>query len=323
MFNHLTRQLLIGCLLLLAKSTMAENARLPIKLIDKLILIEGTIDGKQGYFVLDLGVSDLVLNSHYYKGIKNKAADAFGVNGSLTSLETKWIGAQFGPLIWKRHLAHVLSLRHLEESKGVKILGLVGGRFFKKCQLLIDLHRMEVEVQRSDGRLSLSTLGKYYMEPEAILPFKYKGGMPWVEVRIASVAYKFGLDTASEYSLMHEKWLPSVEAILFNRRRVISRGISATQKTVTSGKLGSIEVGGLSCYPMSTLFTDMGTINRNLAGANLDGLLGFDFLRQFKVVINYDQKEILIWRHSNAKDYPILITFGPQRDSLGYLRRQE
>lgn len=322
MFLHLTRQLLFCCCLLFAKAAMADKARLPIKLVDKLILIEGTVDDETGYFVLDLGVSDLVLNSRYFKGIKNKTADAFGVNGTLTSLETKWISAEFGGLQWKRRVAHILSLKHLEKSKGEKILGLIGGRFFKKCQLLIDLRLMEVEIQKDSDGPAAPFLGKTYTEPAAILPFKYKGGMPWIEVRIASVAFKFGLDTASEYSLMHEKWLPFVEAVLFNRRTVVSRGISATKKTVTSGKLGSLKVGSLSCYPMSTLFTDMGTINRNLAGANLDGLLGFDLLRQFKVLIDYDRKEIQIWRHSNAKDYPILITFGPQRDSLGFLIRE-
>ncbi len=319
---HLTRPLLLCCLLVLTTAAMAEKARLPIKLVDKLILIEGTVDGQTGYFMLDLGVSDLVLNSRYFTGIKSKIADAFGVNGTLTSLETKWIGAEFGSLHWKRRLAHVLSLEHLEDSKGEKILGLVGGKFFKKCQLTIDLRRMEVEIQQLSKDRFPDTFSKIYTEPEAILPFKYKGGMPWIEVRIGSVAYKFGLDTASEYSVMHEKWRSSVEPHLFNQRTVVSRGISATEKSVMSGKIGGLEIGSLKCYPMSTLFTDMGTINRNLAGANLDGLLGFDLLRQFKVVIDYDRKEILVWRHSNAKDYPILITFGQQRDSLGFIRRE-
>lgn len=318
----LHRPLLLCCLLSVATAAMAEKAHLPIKLVDKLILIEGTVDGQTGYFMLDLGVSDLVLNDRYFTGVKSKTADAYGVNGTLTSIETKWIGAEFGSLKWKRRLAHVLSLQHLEDSKGEKILGLVGGQFFKKCQLTIDLRKMQVEIQQLGKERFSDGFSKVYVEPEAILPFKYKGGMPWIEVRIGTKAYKFGLDTASEYSVMHEKWLSTVEPHLFNKRRVVSRGISATEKSVRSGKIGGLEIGGLKCYPMSTLFTDMGTINRNLAGANLDGLLGFDLLRQFKVVIDYDRKEILIWRHSNAKDYPILITFGQQRDSLGFIRRE-
>lgn len=320
MLSH--RILLLSCLLFIAKVALAEKARLPIKLVDKLILIEGTVDGQTGYFMLDLGVSDLVLNNRYFTGIKSKNADAYGVNGTLTSLKTKWIGAEFGSLKWRRRLAHVLSLQHLEDSKGERILGLVGGQFFKKCQLTIDLRKMQVEIQQLGKEQFYNEFSKIYEEPEAILPFKYKGGMPWIEVHIGSVSYKFGLDTASEYSVMHEKWLPSLEPHLFNKRRVVSRGISATEKSVMSGKIGGLEIGTLKCYPMSTLFTDMGTINRNLAGANLDGLLGFDLLRQLKVVIDYDRREILVWRHSNAKDYPILITFGQQRDSLGFIRRE-
>ena len=322
MLSHLSRSLMLCCLLCMTTAALAEKARLPIKLVDKLILIEGTVDGKTGYFMLDLGVSDLVLNNKYFTGIKSRNTDAYGVNGSLSSLETKWIGAEFGSLKWKRRQAHLLSLEHLEDSKGEKVLGLVGGKFFKQCQLTIDLRKMEVEIQQHSKDFSHDSFSKFYSEPEAILTFKYKGGIPWIEVSIGSKAYKFGLDTASEYSVMHEKWLPSVETHLFNKRMVVSRGISATEKSVLSGKVGDLAVGTLKCYPMSTLFTDMGTINRNLAGANLDGLLGFDLLRQFKVVIDYDRKEVLVWRHSNAKNYPIMITFGQQRDSLGFIIRE-
>lgn len=44
------------------------------------------------------------------------------------------------------------------------------------------------------------------------------------------------------------------------------------------GKIGGLEIGLFKCYFMSILFMDMGMINWNLVGVNLDGLLGFDFL---------------------------------------------
>lgn len=314
---HPTLQLLLCSYLCIAtQSAFAKDAVIPIKLVDKLILIEGTVEDQTGHFILDLGASDIILNNRYYKGSKEKPAEAFGINGTVSEVEKTWATATFGGVEWKRRLAHILSLRHLEKSKGVKILGLVGGKFFHRYQLLIDLSKMEIGISRDAKRNVIDLLGDGFIEPDAILPFKYKGGMPWIEVRIASRYFKFGLDTASEFSLMDTKWLPFVEDLLFNRRTVNTRGISSKTKSVLRGKLAQLEVGALSCYPMSTLFTNMRIINQNLAGATLDGLLGFDFLRQFKVLVNYHSKEILIWRHTMSKGYPLVLGQIIQQDSL-------
>ncbi|MBX2876036.1 MAG: hypothetical protein KTR30_28200, partial [Saprospiraceae bacterium] len=295
---------------------LAKTAIIPIKLVDKLILIEGTVGDQTGYFILDLGASDIILNSQYYKGVKVESTEAFGINGSVSAVEKVWTSAIFGGIKWKRRLAHILSLRHLEKSKGEKILGLIGGKFFHRYQLLIDLSKMEVEIAKDTSKGFMGILGGHFMEPDAVIPFKYKGGMPWIEVRIASTPYKFGLDTASEFSLMDHKLLPFVEDLLFNRRQIVTRGISAKTKSVLRGKLAHLEVGTLSCYPMSTLFTNMSIINRNLAGAKLDGLLGFDFLRQFKVLVDYHRKDILIWRHTVTKGYPIILSEVVQKDTF-------
>ncbi|NRB47741.1 MAG: hypothetical protein HRU41_08695 [Saprospiraceae bacterium] len=314
---HPTLQLLLCSYFCMATQlALAEHAIIPIKLIDKLILIEGTVEDQTGYFILDLGASDIILNSRYYKGRLEKPAEAFGINGTVSAVEKTWASANFGGVQWKRYLTHILSLKHLEKAKGVKILGLVGGKFFRHCQLLIDLSKMEIEIVRGTTNGTYDLLGDQFSEPDAIIPFKYKGGMPWIEVRIASTSFKFGLDTASEFSLMDTKWLPLVEDLLFNRRQVITRGISAQTKSVLRGKLAQLEIGSLACYPMSTLFTNMSIINRNLAGAKLDGLLGFDLLRQFKVLVNYDHKDIMIWRHKLAKSYPLILTQVKQKDVL-------
>lgn len=314
---HPTLQLLIcSCLCMATQSTSAKDGIIPIKLVDKLILIEGTVEEQTGYFILDLGASDIILNSRYYKGGREKPAEAFGINGTVLDVEKAWATANFGGLQWNRRLAHILSLRHLEKAKGEKILGLVGGKFFHRYQLLIDLSRMEIEIAKNKANDIVSLLGDSFTEPDVIIPFKYKGGMPWIEVRIASTAFKFGLDTASEFSLMDTKWLPFVEDLLFNKRKVITRGISTKTKSVVRGKLAQLEIGSLSCYPMSTLFTSMKNINNNLAGAKLDGLLGFDFLRQFKVLVDYNHKDILIWRHTQARGYPLVLEQGITKDSL-------
>ncbi|MEZ5040434.1 MAG: hypothetical protein R2828_11090 [Saprospiraceae bacterium] len=318
--NAVTKSLLLCYLLLLPIFTTAQSAKLAITLADKLILIEGKVDDRIGYFLLDLGVSDVILNSAHFEGVISKEKGVYGLNGRLSTAETKRVNLSLGNIQWKNRLTYLLPLNHLEAAKGKEILGLIGGALFNKCKLLIDLSQMTVEIEKASSGESTASYDQHDLAPTSILPFKLKGGMPWVEVRLNHMFFKFGMDTACEYSLISAKLLPFLEDLIFNKREVNSRGVSAKIKQVTAAKLTQLEVGLLTCHPIGILFVDMGLINQNIPGAKLDGILGFDFLRQFKVAINYHTREIGLWRHPSATKHPILLTQEVSRDSirLGY-----
>lgn len=298
----------VCCICSFSHSLLAESVTLPIKLVDKLILIKGVANNQSGYFLLDLGVSDVVLNSAHFKGTKSPDKGVFGINGASASVETKWVKLSLGSLTWKRRFVHLLPLTHLEEAKGEEILGLIGGKIFSKCELEIDLSKMEIQLEKNSDAKASRIFDVLPSAPASIIPFKLKGGMPWVEVQINQVFLKFGIDTASEFNLLSTRLYPLVEDSLYNKRVVRSRGISTKIKSVPAGKLAGMEVGLLSCFPMGVLFTDLTTINQNLAGANLDGILGFDLLRQFKVKINYKTKELFLWRHASSSGHLIILS---------------
>ncbi len=306
--NPVIKLVAVCCMCSFSNKLLAETVTLPIKLVDKLILIKGVANNQSGYFLLDLGVSDVVLNSAHFKGTKSPDKGFFGINGSSASVETKWVNLSLGTVSWKRRFVHLLPLTHLEEAKGEEILGLIGGKIFSRCELHIDLSKMELQIDKKTDAKASRIFDALPSAPASIIPFKLKGGMPWIEVRINNLFFKFGIDTASEFNLLSTKLYSFVEDSLYNKRIVRSRGISTKIKSVKAGKLAGMEVGLLPCFPMGVLFTEMRIINQNLAGANLDGILGFDLLRQFKVKINYKTKELFLWRHDSSADHLIILS---------------
>ena len=182
--NAITKSLILCYLLLSTIFVTAQSAKLAITLVDKLILIEGKVNDRIGYFLLDLGVSDVVLNSAHFEGEISREKEVYGLNGRLSTAETKRVNLSLGNIQWKNRLTYLLPLNHLEAAKGKEILGLIGGALFNKCELLIDLSQMTVNIEKPSSGEPAASYDQHDLAPASILPFKLKGGMPWVEVRL-------------------------------------------------------------------------------------------------------------------------------------------
>ena len=281
----------------------AQRAILPIQLAGKLIMLEGSINGKKGNFILDTGASGLVLNDKYYNGNQYHAMKTFGVNGKAARLQTKVVDLQIGKLDWKNVKAALISLEHLEQSKGKTILGLLGASLFHKSELIIDFRNMEIQISRIDQWTSVKNRGWQNENTAAVLPFKLKGGMPAIEVSVNGLIYKFGLDTAAETNLMKARARKKLKHLLSREKTTLLRGVNNAVKKVHSAKLDQMEIGDFQCGLMKTLFTDLNTLNQSARGARIDGLMGFELLRQFKVAINYKDKNISFWPyHPTSKN---------------------
>lgn len=186
MKNKVTPTLFI-LLVSISNALLSQKAIIPIHFAGKLILIEGTVNGKKGFFILDLGATGLVLNKQYFSGTSNNMLKAYGVNGALSSLETCIANLTIGEIIWKNKEATLLPLSYLENSREKQILGLVGGNLFRKSELIIDFQEKVLLLSNNVEQNTGPTNVMLAKNKGLILPFKMKGGMPWIEVRLNSV----------------------------------------------------------------------------------------------------------------------------------------
>ncbi len=291
---------LLVCAIVKAEQTVVA---LPIQLVGNLILVEGKADHQRGWFVLDTGASALVLNSRYFKGKVNSDLTVTGISDGTTNLETKWVKFALGDLSWSRQQAAILSLEYIEKTKGVKILGLLGSHLFWRHELLLDLQNNTLQIKRVN-RSADTWYAHLSALPRTVIPFRMKGGMPILNIDVEGHGLKLGLDTGAESNLLANKTFQALFNNLTPEEVAAFRGIGKKIRIVPSGYLRDVKVGSLYCRPMKTLFTDMNNINRNLSGTQLDGIVGYEFLRQFFVSINFRSRKITLWE---LKPHPVEI----------------
>ena len=270
---------------------------LPFTFAGKLILVEATANGQKGAFILDTGASGLVMNKKYFRGRIDRELDAVGISESETALQSCWIDFELGELSWKKQNAILLSLEYLEQSKGVAVLGLLGSHLFLKHELVLDFQNKELHIKRLKRREVFTLARAAQVPPTEILPFKTKGGMPWIEVEVSGYTFRLGLDTGAESNLMRERNRRDLLHKLTGEKQMYFRGVGRKVKRVQAGNLRSVRIGRLECQPMETLFADLDYINHNLPGSHLDGILGYEFIHQFKVAINFRDRNISLWEY--------------------------
>lgn len=294
-------------LFLMSIRVIAEDISTSMRMLDRLIGINVSVNGIEGFLIFDTGAEGLVLNSKYFEGKEAGHYRCISATQSNLPTQTTFADVIIGHTEWKNRSAFVLPLTYLETGEEVKVLGLIGGKFFIKYKVMLNFHDMRFEllpaVRRKNQALYLSNINSNLI----ILPFNWKGDMPWISAHIEGQSLKLGLDTGAEINFLDKKKWSSLQAYLFNFEsgyyRTVSRKISKTK----AARLRNLQFGELLCFPMRTMAMDMLNINSQIPGANLDGLLGYEFLKQFsKVTIDF--KNRLLWMEQYESEQYMLLT---------------
>ena len=129
-----------------------SSVTIPLRRIGRLFLIEAKIDNEVGNFVFDSGSSKLVLNRTYFrKYMIINGDEGGGVTGATNG--TGWVKVrklQISDLTFENTMADVTDLGHIENRRGVKILGLFGLSLIKNLEMEIDLNHNELHLFRLD-----------------------------------------------------------------------------------------------------------------------------------------------------------------------------
>ena len=291
----------IKCLLLIiALTSAAKNSFtkeiIPFRLSGKLILLLAEVDGKHGYFILDTGVSTLVLNSKYFSG-KPSGNIYYGIYGE-ESPESKNVSVNLGQMKWKNISALITYLGHFENRRQIAILGLLGCDLFRNCELTIDYREKVIMIQHLGRRRNHQV--QRLATPSDSLSFQCKGRSPFILAKMGMTDLKLILDTGAEYNLLRLKHMKLCQQKLTDQREIAATGISKEMKKLSSGTLHDLSVGRSTCAPMKTIFTSLKPINKYCPGPKIDGALGFEFLNQFRTAINFRKKKIYFWQEKKA-----------------------
>ncbi|HWS00739.1 MAG TPA: hypothetical protein VN249_09005, partial [Prolixibacteraceae bacterium] len=133
-------------------NTTLDSVVIPLKRAGRLLLVEAVVDNETGNLVFDTGANGLVFNSTYFRNhLKSGGPNSNGITGAIGAVEQITIDKiEFAGLTYKKIRADMTNLGHIENRRGVKILGLFGFNMIRNFEIQLDTKRNQLRLYRID-----------------------------------------------------------------------------------------------------------------------------------------------------------------------------
>lgn len=272
-----------------------ENLIVNIPLIraGKLLLIEAKIDDQIGNLVFDTGAEGIVLNSTYFRDyVKNESHSSQGVNGSVGSVQNITVDSiDIGDLSFRGIRADLIELGHIENSKGIKILGLFGFRYLRDYEVVIDVNQNQLTLIKVDKKGNrLSNDGRLFI-PQKVEPISESNNIVFFTGLMAKRKIKFCLDTGAEISSISSNLSKEILSTVSITRRTKLMGAGSTKKEVLFGVMNEFRFADKDYSGMETILTNLSSLE-TVYNTQFGGIVGFDFLKKGVFSINIRKKQM-------------------------------
>lgn len=254
-----------------------------------LMFVQGTVNGRTGYFLFDTGASGLLLNRKYFSAAPE--IGAAGISGSVNGLKKRlgyaeveslrWGGLRVGGITGELH-----DFTQLEKPTISPLLGAISYNELKDCAVNIDWRARKIQVfaTSEDGAKKIPASGP---RPTAVLPFTYFSHLPVVKAHVGDREYALLFDSGAESNVLPD------DAGLGGHFRpqgliTITDGSRSGGATGLAGVVDQMVLGNIAFrnVPVAIYQTPY------LSGK---GFLGSPLLQQGRVEINFRAREILLW----------------------------
>lgn len=256
-----------------------------------LILLPVHVNGCGPFdFILDTGAGTSLLTPELAKELKveilgSKEGQSAGGKVAVSLAKARSLGV--GDLRMEDVDLGIVDLAHVGQTVGAKIDGDLGYNFLKQFRLTIDYDACEIRFE--DPRRVESFGRGAKMEAPIRLAHPAK---PLILVDVHANGrgpFQFAIDTGTSTTAIR----PQLAKDLKLKTRPIAAGTTAgAHVDVTGGTLRSFQLGGAKIDNMPVVIADFFEMLSSAVGAKLDGIVGYNFLRHFKVVIDYPNESL-------------------------------
>lgn len=269
-----------------------DSLVIPLKRAGRLFLIEAKVDGEIGNMVFDTGANGLVLNSTYFRNhLKSGGSTSNGITGSIGKVEQISIGKiEMADLTYKNVRADVANLGHIENRRGIKILGLIGFSMLRNFEIVIDAKNNELKLFQIDktGKKRNSTLSDF--KSDYIQKIEGNTNILFLKGKINGKILNFCFDTGAETNAICSDCNRGIMNTLTITRRSGLSGAGSLGAEVLFGRMNDFVFGNNQIMNMETIITNLDALSEAY-GTKIDGMLGYSFLEQGIVCINFAQKQ--------------------------------
>jgi hypothetical protein len=269
-----------------------KTITVPIKRAGNLIIVEAQLDTMEGNFVFDTGSPGLVLNETYFRNAGHiTEKESGGINGASHSFTTVIRNLSILDLHYDRLTADVTDLSSIENSKGIKILGLLGTRLFAKLAITIDLFNNVLYIHKLDDKGEIAASERTFGQPDMKTPFKLLNNVIFIKGSIADNNMWLTFDTGAECNLLdysNYKKLAKKFRILHQSSLI---GVGDQQYQNTFAVFDKLVIGNYVFTNNHILITRLDNMGETYS-YSMDAVLGYDFFTRGVFTINFVKKEL-------------------------------
>ncbi len=264
---------------------------LPLKRAGNLLLVEAKVDSVLGDFIFDTGAASLVLNKMYFPSARKvSATQASGITGAIGYQQEVQVGElQIKGLSFKKFSADAADLSHLENIRGRQIMGLLGLNLFTEFEVEIDLPQGVIRLIRCDkkGEPALAMQGACSLSSK----LQFAGTGAFTRVYVAEKPLMFCIDTGAEINVLDNRSSKKVLEQLKISGRSSMAGSGSQRAEIFYGALSGMRIGGVQLAPMQTALMRLDHMSAAY-GTQVDGMLGYEFLKQGVLRLNFRKGEL-------------------------------
>jgi predicted aspartyl protease len=275
-----------------APSFAAESLIIPLKRAGRLFMVEARIDNITGNLIFDTGATGLVLNRTYFRDyLIHEEGAASGITGSVSKSGWTTVGnLDISGMTYKKIRADVAELSHIENRRGIKVLGLLGFGMISDFEIIIDLRKSQLELHRTDnnGNRSSKTLTDF--KPEFVQQLQYNRNVVILQGKVAGKTLSFCLDTGAETNAISSSSSGKVLNTITVKRRSGLTGAGASGAEVIYGMMNDFTLNDNQIPGMDVVITNLDDLTEAY-GTNIDGMLGYSFLNKGVIMINLQKKQ--------------------------------
>ena len=274
---------------------------IPFSRAGNLMLIKAKADSTEGNFILDTGCPGLVLNITYFRNytpVVDPNSESQGMTGTAAATERISIGDfHFGTIKEFNITGNLANLGAIENSKGVKVLGLIGMQLLANCEMIIDYDNNQIYFHVISRRESSSYRHSMLNDTAAYytIPFDLKENRIIVKTSMEGKKLRFMIDCAAETNVLNSKLPDKVFSTLSVTGRVMLTGVGNKKVEAVKGSLGNFSLGGSSITDMPVLITNLEKTCLSQGGC-IDGVLGLNDFSAKKIGFNFTTLKMYIWK---------------------------
>jgi hypothetical protein len=269
-----------------------KTITVPIKRAGNLIIVEAQLDTLIGDFVLDTGSPGLVLNETYFRDVRHiEDKESGGVNGVSHSFTTVVRNFSILDLHYDRITADVTDLSRIENSKGIKVLGLLGTRLFAKFAITVDLFNNVLYIHKLDDQGEIVPGERVFDNPDMKTSFKLLNDVIFIKGSIEDNNMWFAFDTGAECNLLDQDNFKKIAKKMRVLNQGLLVGVGDEKSQNNYAVFDKLVIGNYLFQRNRIQITRLDALG-NAYNYTMDAVLGYDFYARGIFTLNFAKKDM-------------------------------